>query len=1156
MKKVWIIPLMLLFIFVQAMTSAQAAVVMTFGNDTQGNFSDAMAVLSSPNTNYGSSTNLYYDFIDGSTLYVPLQYFNVTNILGESILQSNNITNCTVIYYKYSDFGSDTSNMTFLELNTSWDEGTVTWNSYNMQNTDNDYFANANVRSLMYSYDTSDFVSSGSHKIDIKPEVCQSWGEDDAINFGFSAQGSYNPAGEIGFNFRSREYSTSTLERWGVRITYESTATSAPVIDWTNENLPNNYEINVTSDLYYSFNCSDEDSATLSAHIDIDGTFKQSVYGFSQGQNQTLNFSSGTLSEGVHTVTLTCDDGSDNTTASKNLYWDTTPPSLHIESGFPLLDNSSIAWNTGNVPMNITCSDDTELWSFQINITNSTGDQIHSFYVEDLNVSRYSYDSSVYGTLDLSSNSNGTVYTRMECWDSHTHKTIKDFKPKKHLDTALLEYNTGDNVITVYPTDKKDLTSFGTTKKSDRYTFDYEFSKQKSSYSFILSSWKPITYQKNSKYKGHFVTGTDWVDFELEQATGKEKYTITRLDEYTYLVTVKTNKKSLKFKSVGKLNQKVEDAQFRLGSSPPTIPTTQTPANNSNVTTGVQTITCTGSTDPDGDTIYVQFVGDENNDNPSTLLQNTTSTSYAWSMSPLASYYWKCRACDVNGGCSAYTEIIGFNNNNQNIYNVTQDGPGTAIEGETTNFGLNFTYNTQRYSAVTTKLNMGGQNYTATTGTNLDLTTNYVNAPIAEVSQNTTVEALWFIELTYLNGSKRLDTSLGYNISVSNIYFSEGCTGNTTDALAINFSFWDENNLAEFTYGANDSKVDLDATFTVYKDNININDTRSFSLTNITDFQLCIPQGLELTTRGQIDYVKDDYDKRQFFYYDKTLNNQTQNESLYLLEISLATGITFVIEDGSGTEIADAYIYVDRYDTGTDTYKLVAMGLTDEDGEDYIFLRKFDVEYRVRIEEAGVQTYIDPNNRKISSSDNTVRIRTSEATLSGVINQFKTISYTLVNDTTNVIFTYSDSSSSASEYCLTVYKANSTNDGFICETCLTTNTGTITCDISDYDGTYIATAWVSINPKSPIAQIVIDRIDSIWSDTDFGKTGLFGAFLIILTLGCIGAWMGKVSTTIGMTLLGVFLCMMLGFMTFGTANTYVFMGLLACGLALIFWSRS
>lgn len=76
----------------------------------------------------------------------------------------------------------------------------------------------------------------------------------------------------------------------------------------------------------------------------------------------------------------------------------------------------------------------------------------------------------------------------------------------------------------------------------------------------------------------------------------------------------------------------------------PTIPSTLAPANNTIIFDNQQNLTCAGSTDGEDDVNYVFYGGTILP--TSTILQNSSSTTYSWESLTSQNYYWRCEAND------------------------------------------------------------------------------------------------------------------------------------------------------------------------------------------------------------------------------------------------------------------------------------------------------------------------------------------------------------------------------------------------------------------------------------------------------------------------------------------------------------------------------
>lgn len=590
-------------------------------------------------------------------------------------------------------------------------------------------------------------------------------------------------------------------------------------------------------------------------------------------------------------------------------------------------------------------------------------------------------------------------------------------------------------------------------------------------------------------------------------------------------------------------NSSFESFEGYVSNEPPTIPSFISPGQGHLNDTVQLNLSCAGSTDAEGDTVYYDFYGDTN-PTPSTQICLNSGGECLWNYTTYnALLYWYCQSNDTWENSTPTTTRM-INAQTWDVINLTQTYPSRGEVGQSVLFGMNVTHNEIRYTDVTARLNTSWSPYnynpTKTAYDNFTEFVTYLDLP----STSGTAYFTWDVNLTYHNGSEFNNDTYGGSFEVYTIFFDYNCTGNATDVVAANFSFWQENTLQEFDFNNETSQVDFDAVFVVYKDNVNVNLTKTYSFDNITDFQLCTPEGIEYKSLAQINYVKDLYDPRQYYFVNQTLNNQTANISLYLLEITLGDGISVNVEDQQGNDVSTAYLYVKRYDPGTDSYHLVSMGLTDDDGEEYLYLRKFDAFYRFEVEKDGVLVYSDTSPRKIS--DDSIILRLGDISLADLLDSFDKISYSLYNTTNQIILTYSDSGSGASQYCLTVYKTNSSDEGYVCETCSTLTSNTITCDTTGDDGIYIANAWASINPDRPLATLIVDKLVKLI--TGFGKTGLFGAFLIILSLGCVGVYIGRVYGVVIGTLVGIFISKMLGMLLigYGTFLGFIILGVIIC----------
>ena len=125
---------------------------------------------------------------------------------------------------------------------------------------------------------------------------------------------------------------------------------------------------------------------------------------------------------------------------------------------------------------------------------------------------------------------------------------------------------------------------------------------------------------------------------------------------------------------------------FTENTAPP-VPTLSLPTNNSRVN-ATTLLTVNSVTDAEGDTVYYSIVGDTAV-NPTALLQNTTGTTYNWTLTRGNSYYWRVKGED-NYEASAYSSQFNFTSNSLPVVTVVAINPSTAYTNSTLNCSANF----------------------------------------------------------------------------------------------------------------------------------------------------------------------------------------------------------------------------------------------------------------------------------------------------------------------------------------------------------------------------------------------------------------------------------------------------------------------------------
>jgi hypothetical protein len=277
--------------------------------------------------------------------------------------------------------------------------------------------------------------------------------------------------------------------------------------------------------------------------------------------------------------------------------------------------------------------------------------------------------------------------------------------------------------------------------------------------------------------------------------------------------------------------------------------------------------------------------------------------------------------------------------------------------------------------------------------------------------------------------------------------------------------------------------------------------------------------------------------------YGASINTSARQDiKLYLLQIALASGISFEVTDETGNAKSDIYIKCQRYYVGNNAYETVAMGKTDTQGNDYIYLRKYDAWYKFVFEEKGRLIYI---TSPMKIADDSLTFKIAPDTLAKTLKNYRGIDYThsFNNVTRNFKVVFDDPSGSIVEGCMYVARRSMGNNTQICDNCTSSTSGTLLCNVGNPNETYISVFYVAGSPPTYISGIIADL--SILRERlvdKFGTEGLIGAFFIIGTFAVGTLWNPIVA--IVACLVGLIVSMMLGmvYVSWGILITMIVIG--------------
>jgi hypothetical protein len=539
-------------------------------------------------------------------------------------------------------------------------------------------------------------------------------------------------------------------------------------------------------------------------------------------------------------------------------------------------------------------------------------------------------------------------------------------------------------------------------------------------------------------------------------------------------------------------------------------------------------IYCGGSVSPYSTINYEIYL---DNVSGTTLVQNSTANTYFFNSSAILNdtYYWRCRA-NIDGATnqSNFTTL-------RTLYidqtiNSTEDFTTPIVETQTSTFTFNITHTPSgRDHAAFFYYN--NTQYTPTRndyGTYTTLTQE-ITAP--QIPTATNKSFFWEVESningtfvsgtnTFVGGYSYFQNTTAQNQTVVPTNFTY-CPGGGT--VALNFTFWDENTWSNLA-----NETDFEGLFEISVGDDFANPvTKNFSLSNIDAVPFCIGTNDTYFINGEISYRKDGYDARNYYFLEAAISNNTQEIKLYQLNITLATKITYTIQDLSREPLVDKYGYIQRKNLGTGTYTTVAMIKSNSDGQDFAFLRKDDAQAKYRwiiFDESG--TIFTSQASSLGTDSYTITILGD--TFYDSYNRIASIDrdLTYANSTSQFIATWADATGAVSENCLKVTRNLRGTRTFVCNTCDTSASGTLVCTIDpDEDGLYTA----SLTTEGSIEYAIDLSIEFGAGLGDYlGAEGSWLGWLLILALGLVGLVFRSISSGLALMGMGLIILKVIG----------------------------
>lgn len=382
----------------------------------------------------------------------------------------------------------------------------------------------------------------------------------DAMFFGVGSdtEGTTLIGGDVGiygmiddFSFHSRALSAAEIsDLWnsGAGTNLMADVTSPTI---TISSPDTSYNETYNTDVY--INISTDETANCSVNLTDFSLYYSNITFFSYKETS--------LTTDFYSVRINCTDTSDNMqNDTVYFYKDVSSPYISNLTGINLTNISTHYQRENNdgFGFELDLNDDLDLFTFEFNLSYANGTTINNTKINlSVNVQTIYHANFSYNMLSYP---NVTYRLDYRLCDSHTSKYMQPFK-NIITDNGFLNFTDDEMYISLKTNYENSI--FEVEKLDDRYIFS-STSRMDEKHIYTLTSNEPIYYIMNSKYKGHFVIGKYWIDFEPYDVI------IYPVENY-YRIEIKTDDIKAEFRSIGELNCISSNFTLQLTHTPATV---------------------------------------------------------------------------------------------------------------------------------------------------------------------------------------------------------------------------------------------------------------------------------------------------------------------------------------------------------------------------------------------------------------------------------------------------------------------------------------------------------------------------------------------------------------------------------------------------------
>lgn len=455
--------------------------------------------------------------------------------------------------------------------------------------------------------------------------------------------------------------------------------------------------------------------------------------------------------------------------------------------------------------------------------------------------------------------------------------------------------------------------------------------------------------------------------------------------------------------------------------------------------------------------------------------------------------------------------------NNEGFLENSQTFQSSIFDTSRETFKINITFDSIRYSDITTTLVYNNGRITGTSSANGDERVFSAVKDIEVVSSNTNNTFHWEIALTDISGQTVFNSTFkNQTVSPSNLI---QCGAGSR---AINYTTYDENDQSLLV-------TEFDATFGWrLNESSSVTKNVSVSLSGANNYQFCINANSIFFTDVDINLDSDGFTTRTFGFNSQEFSNITTHQQLYLLNESLGTDFILKLKDVGLFPLADHTLQVFRK-LASGGEILVENDITDHIGQIVARVIENEIKYMI--------LFFDEDNVLVKTIPNAIFTCTQTICqqtfivqeLTGAFDDFDdledhTSSLTFNNNTRTFTFVWVDNRGESQTHRMLVEKitfANGTQAVY--NGTSTSNSGVLSYTADTSRASYRVSAFRSVGINEDRLFVLNEGIGD--NASTFSFEGLYWSFILFMIMLLVGRFnppTGVILYLFSVFMLGIF----------------------------------